>query len=86
VESELYPVFIITKPGCEEGAKMVNLFNKTMDIPVRTYEVFGFDVFNFKVKADYDWGEARLEAIEELTGSKVGREVGRKGGTGGNTK
>jgi len=65
---------------------MVNLFNKTMDIPVRTYEVFGFDVFNFKVKADYDWGEARLEAIEELTGSKVGREGGRKGGTGGNTK
>ena len=50
-----------------------------MDIPVRTYEVFGFDAFNFKVKADYDWGEARLEAIEELTGSKVRREGGREG-------
>ena len=24
-----------------------------------------------QVKAEYDWGEARLEAIEELTGSKV---------------
>ena len=35
-------MFIISKPGSEEGAKMVNLFNKTMDIPVRTYEVFGF--------------------------------------------
>ena len=28
---------------------MVDLFNKTMDIPVRTYEVFGFDAFKFKV-------------------------------------
>ena len=33
-----------------EGAKMVDLFNKTMDIPTRTYEVYGFDAFKFKVQ------------------------------------
>jgi hypothetical protein len=58
-----------------------------MDIPVRTYEVFGFDAFKFKVKADYDWGEARLEAIEELTGSQVSeREGGREGRCGAGDK
>jgi hypothetical protein len=25
-----------------EGLKLVNYFNKTLDIPVRTYEVYGF--------------------------------------------
>lgn len=30
---------------------MVELFNKTMDIPTRTYEVYGFDAFKFKVRA-----------------------------------
>ena len=49
---------------------MIDTFNKTMDIPVRTYEVYGFDAFKFKVKADYDWAEARLDAIQQLTGSK----------------
>lgn len=69
VESEMYPVFILTMPGEEEGLKLVNYFNKTLDIPVRTYEVYGFDAYKFKVKASYDWGEARLQAIQELTGS-----------------
>lgn len=29
---------------------MMDLFNKTMDIPTRTYEVYGFDAFKFKVR------------------------------------
>jgi hypothetical protein len=27
------------------------------------------DTYKFKIKADYEWGEARLQAIEELTGT-----------------
>lgn len=35
---------------------MVDLFNKTMDIPTRTYEVYGFDAFKFKVRpVKYLW-------------------------------
>jgi glutaredoxin len=28
------------------------------------------DAFKFKIKSAYDWGEARLEAIEQLTGTR----------------
>merc|ERR1711943_45547 len=39
-------------------------------VSTRTYEVYGFEEMKMKVKADYDWKEARVDALELVTGSR----------------
>jgi len=46
------------------------MLEEDIGVSTRTYEVYGFDEMKMKVKADYDWKEARVDALELVTGSR----------------
>merc|ERR1711988_681354 len=69
-EAQRFPIFLVTEPGNEDGEAMKKVFEEEIGVSTRTYEVYGFDEMKMKVKADYDWKEARVDALELVTGSR----------------
>jgi glutaredoxin len=70
-EAQRFPIFLVTEPGNEDGEAMKKVFEEEIGVSTRTYEVYGFDEMKMKVKADYDWKEARVDALELVTGSRA---------------
>jgi len=69
-EAQRFPIFIVSEPKNEDGEAMRKVFEEEIGVSTRTYEVYGFDEMKMKVKADYDWKEARVDALELVTGSR----------------
>merc|ERR1712100_172885 len=69
-EAQRFPVFIVSEPKNEDGEAMKKVFEEEVGVSTRTYEVYGFEEMKMKVKADYDLKEARVDALELVTGSR----------------
>merc|ERR1711988_267519 len=70
-EAQRFPVFLVTEPKNENGDALKKMLEEDIGVSTRTYEVYGFDEMKMKVKADYDWKEARVDALELVTGSRA---------------
>lgn len=69
-EAQRFPVFLVSEPKNEDGDALKKMLEEDIGVSTRTYEVYGFDEMKMKVKADYDWKEARVDALELVTGSR----------------